>query len=847
MKRMEVHKFGGTSMADSGRIHTAATIIAERSKIARQVVVSSATSGTTDLLINLGTHAAKGQMEEVRSLARQMLDRHLDIFKELSKDGFEEIEQEMRDIVDVTRRLSEAVGIHGELTPRVYDRIVVAGEKIAVRLLALTLRSIGIPSQACDADQFLLTDSIFGEANALPGITGKSIAQALNPILDRGIVPVVTGFCGKAPDGATTTLGRGGSDLSATLIGAALDADEVTIWTDVDGVMTANPKVVPGARVIRYLNYREAAEMSFYGAKVLHQRTMIPVSTKGIPVRTLNTNNPKGQGTIVDDRVTPGSLPVKAISAVRDHSLLSIEGKGMAGVPGISARLFSVIAGSRISVTMYSQSSSEASICLALPKSDADEAKKAIEEEFQLDIARGHIEEITIERDAGLVAIVGLGMAQTPGVAGRATMELGEAGVNILAIAQGSSELNLTLAVDEDDVERAVRILHNAFGLHRMDTGALAPDGLNLILLGTGKIGRALAQLVVERHAHIRQRFGLDAKVVALADSSGYILEPKGFDSDRLFEIMEKKAGGIAIANQAGGVAGMGEEVVRAALAYRLTRPILVDTSDADDAHDVFFEALQRGCDVVTANKKPLAGDIDVFSRLLNEATKQGRVLKAEATVGAGLPVIDTLEVLLGTGDHLHSAEGSLSGTLGYIMHRLEKGAAFSNAVVEAHQKGFTEPDPAVDLTGADVARKAIILGRLSKLIDADIEVELEGFVEESWSGLPFSDLKKKLVGLDDAIKTRVDNARKKGHVLRYLAKVERGRVKVGPVSVSADSPAGRLSSTENLIMFYSDRYDTIPLVITGPGAGIDVTAMGVLGDVLRIAAERGRSSSKDS
>lgn len=840
MVGIQVHKFGGTSVADADCIRAAANLIAERRENASLVVVSSATAGTTDQLVAFGDAARQDRMTEANALMDALLERHLDILRNL-EDGVEEVEiaQQIRSHVDVARKLGWAVGIQRELTPRVKDRILITGEKIAIRLFALALRKLGVMAEPFDADEFLLTDDNFGEANALPREADESIRGALSGPIDENIVPVVTGFCGRSPDGATTTLGRGGSDLSATILGAALNAEEVVIWTDVDGVMSADPRVVPGAQVIRQLHYREAAEMSFYGAKVLHQRTMIPVQAKKIPVCTRNTHNPSAPGTVVDGAHTPGSHPVKAVSAVPGHALLSIEGKGMAGVSGFSARLFGAIARQNISVTMYTQSSSEASICLALPEPHADRASTAIRAEFELEFLRGEVEEIAIERGVALLAVVGIGMAHTPGVAGRVTQALAKKGINIRAIAQGSSEINITLAVDSAQTERALRVLHHDFGLHRIDTGVEKPDGLNLILFGAGNIGRALVRLVLERSAHIAKRFGLDARIIALADTSGYILEPNGISSERLLEIIAAKEGGHALSKQLGGVTGSPHTVVEEALRYRLTRPVLVDTSGAEDAHTAFAKALTRGCDVVTANKIPLAGDYENFTALERIAREQGRLLKAEATVGAGLPVLDTLEMLLGTGDRLHRAEGCLSGTLSFVMSRLEDGASIKDSVAEAHRLGYTEADPAIDLTGIDVARKATILGRISGLAGSDVNLELEGLVPQSWTGLPFDELLEKLETLDEGLRRRQEEARKEGRVLRYVAVVESNSIKVGPMAVPIDSPVGRRRGTENLILFKTDRYLDDPLVIIGPGAGIEVTAMGVLGDILRVAAER--------
>ncbi|MDJ0763035.1 MAG: bifunctional aspartate kinase/homoserine dehydrogenase I [Myxococcota bacterium] len=842
MKPIEIHKFGGTSVADAKRMLAVCQLIATCRDRAQPVVVCSATAGTTNLLVQLTTDAADGQVEKVRATCDEIEQQHLSILDQLSptSPAAEATTKKIKSLVGEICQTGEAAAKHRTLTPRDRDRMLATGEKLAVRLMAEAFGVSGISAVPCDADLFLETDGNFGMASPRGGASDCAIQTALSEVIGTGAIPVVTGFCGRAPDGATTTLGRGGSDLTATLLAAGLDAAEVTIWTDVDGVFSADPTVVPDARVIRQVNYREAGEMSFYGAKVLHQRTMIPVADKGIPVRIQNSFRPSAKGTVVDGRFTPGSHPVKAVSAIRGQALLSIEGKGMVGVPGFAAKVFKALAKRDISITMISQSSSEASICLALPAQDLDAAKCLLKEALQTDISQKNVEEIATRRQVGLIAVVGVGMAKTPGVAGRTAGALGKERVNIVAIAQGSSELNITAAVDESHVDQAVRALHREFGLHRLDTGVDKPDGLDIILLGVGKIGRELINLVQHRQSHIYERFGLKARFVALADRSGYVLNPSGFDAQALGEILDKKStDNTPLVHLASGISGSAKEMVTAALNYRLANPILVDASDANDVHDVFLAAFGLGCDVVTANKKPLAGPVSIFDELRNQAQKTGRILKAEATVGAGLPVVDTLEILVGTGDRLTAAEGSLSGTLGYVMSCLEQGMLFSKAVQTAYEKGFTEPDPVVDLTGADVARKAVILGRLSGLVSGDERVALKGLVDQALLGLPIDELMDRLKELDDPMATQVAMAKRQGQVMRYLAKVSPGAVSVGLMPVPVDSPAGRLAGTENLIVFNSERYDAIPLVITGPGAGVDVTASGVLGDIMRIAAER--------
>jgi aspartokinase/homoserine dehydrogenase 1 len=839
-RRIEVHKFGGTSVGDADRINAVARIARDASAGCGLVVVASAMAGVTDQLIAAGLAAAAGDRDEGTRLLEGVLARHMTALERLELSDSAEVASEIRRLVDEVVDLIRAVAHLRELTRRTRDDIIAAGEKLSVRLVTAALRRAGASAVAVDADTFLETDDRFGEASALTGVCDRTVTTALMPILTRGAVAVVTGFCGRAPDGATTTLGRGGSDLSATLIAAALRADEVTIWTDVDGVFTADPKIVPSARVIRQLNYREAAEMSFYGAKVLHQRTMIPVATLGIPVRTRNSFDPEVAGTIIDGRITPGSHPVKAVTAVRDQCLVSVEGKGMAGVPGVAARLFAAMAEAGINVTMISQSSSEASICLAVPADRAIDAEQTLKREFRRDITRGDVDEVVARRDVSLIAAVGLGMAHTPGVAARVFSALAARAVNVLAVAQGSSELNITLAVDHDETADAIRALHAEFGLDRIDTGEDTARGFDIILLGCGKIGRALAALLQERRAHIVERFGLEARIVAVADRTGFLVRPAGIPQAELTRLLEAKAGGKKISEHDGAIAGTDPiELVRRVLAYRLARPVLVDVTDGDDTAEAMLEALRLGCDVVSANKKPLAGSLDRFRALAERARSEGRILKAEATVGAGLPVVDTLEMLLATGDRLTRAEGCLSGTLGFVMTQLDKGVPFSAAVAEAARLGYTEPDPVADLSGADVGRKAVILARLSGLADAADAIAPEGLVDPALAGRSQAALIDALTAYDAPLAARIEKARREGRALRYVARVEAGTISVGPVEVPADSPLGMLKGTDNMIVFTSERYAARPLVVSGPGAGVDVTAMGVLGDIMRIAGER--------
>jgi aspartokinase/homoserine dehydrogenase 1 len=843
MQRIEVHKFGGTSVGSAERITGAARLVVEAASRARLAVVASAMSGVTDQLVAAVSAARAGDVDAALAAVERIRARHLETLAALAGDDEPVARADLLRISGELDGLFRAVTLMGELTPRVGDRVFSSGEKLSTRLLAVALRRIGRRAVALDADTFLETDGNFGEANPLSGVAERTIVAALLPRMDEGVIPIVTGFTGRAPDGATTTLGRGGSDLSATVIGAALRCDEVTIWTDVDGVFTADPRVVPEARVIEQLNYREAAELSFYGAKVLHQRTMIPVVGLGVPVVTRNSFNPGGPVTVVDGRLSAGSHPVKGVSAVKEHCLVSLEGKGMAGVPGVAARTFGAMAARGISVTMISQSSSEASICMAVPRRHAAEAEQVLKEAFRAELTRGEVEEVAVRDGVCLVAAVGVGMADHPGVAARALGALGQKRINVLAIAQGSSEVNITVAVDASQAQEAVRALHHAFGLHRIDTGEDAAESMDLIVNGCGKIGRALLDLVAARGhgaAHGFERLGLKQRVVGVGDRSGFAFRPTGLTADELGEVVAAKRAGRALASLPFGVAADSPAaLVKHACRFRLVRPVLIDCTDADGMEAAFQAAFEGGCDVVTANKKPLAGPMAAHVALLEQAAARGRRLKAEATVGAGLPVVDTVEMLRSTGDRPTRIQGCFSGTLGLIVTRLEEGVAFSAAVREAIERGFTEPDPVADLSGEDVARKAIILGRVSGLTSDDVPVRLTGLVDAGWAGLPLPVLMERLRGLDDEMWRRVADARAEGKALRYVARVEPGQIVVGPEAVPQHSPIGRLEGTDNMVVIESERYRERPLVVSGPGAGVEVTAMGVLGDILRVAAER--------
>lgn len=828
-----VHKFGGTSVGSGERMRGVVERVLERPDGEQAVVVVSAMSGITDLLVRLADTDA-----DVTSLLEILQVRHRDALAVVAPDA--DADAVMGTLVNELDAAARALRVLASPAPVLRDRILATGEKLAARMVALAFRGAGVAAKAVDADTFLETDEQHAEANPLPGLTALSIRTTLQPLVDEGVVPVVTGFCGRSPSGRTTTLGRGGSDFTATLVGGGLNATRVLIWTDIDGVYTSDPRAVPEARTVTQLNYREAAELAYFGAKVLHPRTLEPVVSRSIPVQILNTFRPELPGTIVDARVTPGSHPVKGLSAVRNHGLLSLEGRGIAGVPGVAARLFRALADAGVSITMISQSNAESSITLAVPREDVEEADRAIRRAFCFDMAHGTIGDIQVRPSVGLVAAVGLGMANTPGIAGRVFRALARQGVNVLAIAQGSSELNISLAVEDPDVEPALRALHDAFGLDRRDTGVEDGRGLDLVVHGFGSVARMLVRMVAERQEDLRERTGHDVRVVAVSDRGALLVDPRGLSWERIEAASQRKQAGGRLAEEEGSEPfASSEEAFARVWMWRLRRPVFVDLSSDPESGTLLLQALRAGADVVTANKWPLAGEEALFNALVATAQEQGRALRYEATVGAGLPVHDTIEMLRATGDRIHSIVGCLSGTLSWVLYRLQQGDAFSDAVLEAHRRGYTETDPVLDLVGGDVERKVLIAARSAGIPLRPQEITVEPLVDRTLLGLSSSALAERLPAWDAQMARALAEARVRSLRPRMVGRVGAHRGSVRLEFVGPQDPLYDLQETDNRIVIQSERYASRPLTVTGPGAGVEVTAMGVLGDILRVVGAR--------
>ena len=813
---LRVLKFGGTSLADVDRIRGVVDIVRAASGQGRCVVVASAMGGVTASLTRAAEMAARGD-EGYASLVHDTVRRQEECISGLVRaEDREDVQAAMQCWTKDLRDLLQGVFLVRECTNRTMDSILSYGELVSSRLVACGLRSASMDAEACDSRALLVTDDTFGQAR----IDWDTSAGRVRDYFDGDDgVQVVTGFIAATREGETTTLGRGGSDYTAALLGAMLGAERVELWTDVDGVMSADPTLVPDAFSLEALSYDELLELSHFGAKVVYAPSVHPAKEHGIPLLIRNTLRPEFEGTRVgSDEVPARDRLVRGISCIRRVALARLEGDGMVGVPGIAERLFRALARSQVNVILISQASSEHSICFALDPESLPPTRKSIEEEFRLELDVGLIDQLVVDNDRSVVAAVGEGMRDTPGIAGRVFSVLGDLGVNIHAIAQGSSELNISLVVELEDVGRAVRGLHAAF---------FAPPHteVQLYLAGVGGVGRALLEQLARVAPALLAERGIALRLVGLARSGKCVLSPRGISADAWEPALEVGEGN-------------GGDLVDAALADVARLRVFVDVTADDVLPESYRALLDAGVTVVAANKRGFSGPYPEYWSVRELRPLRPRAY-LETTVGAGLPVLRTVEDLRATGDRIVSIEGVLSGSLSFLFNEVMKGKRFSEAVQEARARGYTEPDPRDDLSGQDVLRKLVILARESgrSLEAADVQLEpiLPG---EGWDELSVKDFMARLPEVDEYFDARRTRAHASGARLCHLASTEDGAAKIWVAEVEASHPCHGLGGADNLVAIRTERYPD-PLVIRGAGAGHEVTAAGVLGDIMRATMDR--------
>ena len=807
---MRILKFGGTSVSTPERVRNVVELVREAAGREPVAVVVSAFGGVTNALVAVAEQAVRGDPEWVPGL-EAVKRRHVDAVEALVLPAerqpiAEFVDQAFDDLSGLVRGAS----LVRECTPRTMDNVMSYGERLSAPLVAAACRAAGVAAEAFDTRSLVLTDKRFGSARVRLDETFSRIRSALG---DRQAIPVLSGFIGATEAGETTTLGRGGSDYTAALVGAALSAPAIEIWTDVDGVMSADPRLVPGAFSIPAMSYEELMELSHFGAKVVYPPTVHPARARSIPLVIKNTMNPAFAGTVIT--AEPGANPfdVRGIASVPRVALLRLEGDGMVGVPGIAMRLFGALAQEGISVVLITQASSEHSICFAIEPDAVERARERLDSEFALERAAGLIDELVIEDDVALVAIVGQGMHERAGIAGRIFGVLGRHGISARAISQGSSELNITVAVSRSDEAKAVRAIHDGF---------FAPSegsSVAIAVAGAGRVGTALLDQLASRSDALAAE-GLRLELVAVSRSRGGRYEPSG----------------LPWASWRDGSEGTTplDEIVRS-LIERPGRRLFVDCTASDAPTSFYVPLLESGVSVIAANKRAFASSDSSYQGLKSAARRAS--LLHEATVGAGMPILSTLSDMVETGDVITKIEGCLSGTIAFLMSRIADGIAFSDAVREAHGLGFTEPDPREDLGGVDAGRKLLILARGAGFAASAGAVRVESLLPgRDWSHLSLDEFWSTLPTLDDHYRELGRVAAATSRKLSYVASAQPDVLEARILLIDPSHPCYSLSGTENLVAFWSQRYGTAPLVVRGVGAGPAVTAAGVFSDILKAA-----------
>lgn len=814
------HKFGGSSLADPNLYLAAAPLMENGAR--RRIVVVSAMQGVTDALIAL-LAAARDQRDWAPAW-HALRQRHLDAADALDSRRQHGLHAALEEEFAQLRAQLAAItaGEHG--SDLASQGLPGLGEVWSSRLMHAALGGHAAGWQRLDARDVLTVHP--GEMGmAVDWPTSRTRLAQWRARHGEGDV-VVTGFVARDGEGRATTLGRNGSDYSAAIFASLFDADALTIWTDVDGVLSADPRLVPEAVCLPSMSYAEACELAYFGAKVLHPQTMAPVQERGIPLWIRNTRRPHLPGTLISTGGMRDGAPVKGISLVRDLAIVELAGNGMVGVPGAAERLFGALRRADVSVTMISQGSSEHSICCVVRADQAERARDAIASAFAEAIADHQAQAVTLTPDIAVLAAVGDGMVGTPGVAARLLGGLAQARVNARAIAQGAGERNISVAIGERDATRALRAAHAAFWL--------SPQSLSVGVIGPGQVGRALLSQLAAALPQLRARSGLDLRLRALANSRAMLLVERGLDPD-------------AAASQLDDDRSEPVDLVRFAHHVRgehLPHALIVDCSASAEVAAHYPRWLAAGIHVVTPNKHAGSGTWAHYAAIQDAGRRGGGRFRYEATVGAGLPVMLTLRNLLDTGDELIGIDGMLSGTLAWLFNRYDGRVPFSHLVREAKALGYTEPDPRDDLSGLDVARKLVILAREAGRALSLEDVEVENLVPLALRDVSHDEFLARLEEMDAPMQARYREAAAQQRALRHLASLDReGRASVGVVALTADHACCHTRLTDNLVQFRTRRYADNPLVVQGPGAGPEVTAAGVFGDVLAIAQSLGSAS----
>jgi bifunctional aspartokinase / homoserine dehydrogenase 1 len=816
---IQVLKFGGTSMGSAEAIQQVIEIVKQKKNGSLLIVAVSAMSGTTDQLLNCGNLAATGN-ETYKDLLKQIETKHLDAVKQLvpvqqQSSVLSMVKKYCNEIEDVCN----GIFLLSECSARTKDKLVSYGELLSSQIINAAFTASGAQSRWKDARELIITNSNFGNASVNFSATNETINSFVHQLPAQIII--VPGFIASNENGVTTTLGRGGSDYTAAILAAAANASSLEIWTDVSGMMTADPRWVPNAKIIPSISYQEAMELSHFGAKVIYPPTIQPVLTKNIPVWIKNTFAPADHGTVIEHKPTQGNM-ITGISSIHSLALLNLEGSGMIGIPGFSSRLFAALANAQINVILITQGSSEHSICVGVEAALADKAKEAVDKAFEFEITSEKVEPLHIERELSIVALVGDQMRHHTGVSGRMFSALGRNGVNIRAIAQGSTERNISAVVATVDVRKAVNVLHEEF----FET---TKKQINLFIVGTGNVGKKLIARLLQQRSFLEKQLRLQVTVAGLSNSKKMLLNENGID----LHTWEQQL-------QTGETANL-HRFTESIIQKNLRNSVFVDVTANSLIAEVYASLLEKSIAVVACNKVAASSPYINYKKLKDLSAEYNAPFLFETNVGAGLPVIGTLNDLLRSGDTVHRMEAVLSGTLNFVFNHYNGTQLFADVVKQAQEEGYTEPDPRLDLSGTDVMRKILILARESGVQMEMEEIRCNGFLPESCLHGTVEDFYEAMKKEEVHFKTIYEKAKVENCKLKFVASYSYslsggGVAEVGLQHIPPQHDLYHLYGKDNVVLFYTDRYKEQPMVVKGAGAGAEVTASGVFADIMRAA-----------
>lgn len=813
---MQVLKFGGTSVANADNINKVVAIVQKIIQRDKTVVVVSAFGGVTDSLLKAGALAAIAD-ESYKDVLATIEHRHIDAVKVLVPVAKQSsilswVKQRCNEIEDICN----GVFLLGELSDRTRDRIVSFGELISSQIVAARLKAAGTDAVWKDSRELIITDSNHGYAAVDFAVTDDNIRSYIAGAAEN--LFVLPGFVASNKAGLTTTLGRGGSDYTAAILASALDAKVLEIWTDVSGMMTADPRLVPNAKVLPRISYQEAMELSHFGAKVIYPPTIQPVMSKSIPVWIKNTFEPEAHGTVIENEVAKSNgNNIRGITSINKIALLSLEGPGMVGVPGFSKRLFEALAAEQINVILITQGSSEHSICVGIDEATLADAKAAVDSAFAWEIETGKVDPLVVEPGLSIVALVGDNMKSHPGVSGKMFGAIGRNGVNIRAIAQGSSERNISAVIAAVDVKKAINVLHEEF----FET---TYKQVNLFIAGAGNVGSKLLSQLQQQHAWLQEQLRLQIRIIGIANSRKMVFNDEGINLNNWKQELD------------GGQAMDLNKFVEIIRSKNLRNSVFADVTANNEVATTYDRLLEKSISVVACNKVACSSAYTYYKKLKDLAREYNASFLFETNVGAGLPVIGTLNDLMRSGDVVNRIEAVLSGTLNFVFNNYNGEKSFAEVVKQAQDEGYTEPDPRLDLGGTDVMRKIMILARESgERLEMD-DITNSTFMPASCMTGSVEDFYAEMAKQEAHFAALYDQAVKAGKKLKFVAKYENGKAAVGLQHIDPQHDFYHLYGKDNVVLFYTNRYVEQPLVVKGAGAGAEVTASGVFADIIRAA-----------